>query len=229
MKQSEQIIRESKDKLQYLFNRLYLYEDEGAQRAFSAEIVKQVELINNAQRVVDKSRTFCDDAFKELVDFTVAWNEKYIPLYKQLISVYYAELETYQKQMFNTSWKDLDAIERIRSQYRNIQAKTSSQYYVVKGGYDIGDYYCIRDFVIGRTEENAIDYMIRALNTQGIQKVNKIMGQIHKYIGPVVAYNIAEDTDGISGIVAGEGGRVEIKTKISSGRVHAYIFNIKRI
>lgn len=229
MKQAEQIIRESKEKLQYIFTKLYLYDDEETQRAISANIAYQVELINNAQKIIDKSRTFCEGSLKELIDFTVAWNEKYIPLYTKLIDIYYKELETYQQQMFNTSWKDLDAIERIRSQYRNVMAKTSPTYYEVKGGYDFGDYYCIRDYVIGREQQNAIDYMVRSINSKGIQKVNDAMSKINRYVGHIKAYNLVEDTDGVSGIVVGEKGRVKVITDILNNKMYSYKFVIKSI
>lgn len=227
MKQSEQIIKESKDKITYLFN--CLYRDDTLQQNNIEEIIQCVNNINKAQSVIDKSYVYPENTPKEIISFTETWNDKYIPLYEELINIYYDVLESYQKELFNTSWKDLNQVERIRAQYKELIAMQNRNYYGIKKGFDFGDYYCIRDFILGRDRQNAIDYMKRDVRVKGIVKANNLMSSIKYKIGDIKDYSINEDTDGVSGIIIGNNGRAMLSTNINDNvtcRVFTYMFTI---
>lgn len=224
--QSEQKLKISKNRLTYLFNRLYLYDDELSQSRAIQDIMKCVVALNKAQSVVDRSYRYDSSAIPELIAFANAWNELYIPRYVELLDSYYAQLNSYNINLFNTSWKDTDQINLIRSQYALLRDKCCPDFYKDTPSDAAGDYFCIRDFIIGRDRDSAVDFMKRRVRSKGIFKVNSIMNKLHCLVGNVVDYSLVEDTDGISGIVIGEGKRAKLETRIYSfSTAYGYTFD----
>lgn len=224
--QSEQKIKISKDRLTYLFNRLYSYNDEQSQFCAIQDILKCVNSLNKAQRVVDKSYTYDSSAIPELIEFADAWNDLYIPRYVELLNSYYDQLDRYTYELYNTSWKDIDQINLIRSQYALLRDKCSLDFYKDTSCNDAGDYFCIHDFIVGRDRDNAIDFMKRRVRSKGIYKVNRIMRKLHYLIGDIKDYSLFEDTDGISGVVIGNDERAKLETRIYAfSTAYGYTFD----
>lgn len=234
MKTPESILKQGTEKISYLFSKLYKNDYDADAKYYISDIIKAVDKINAAQFVIDKAYAYPENTPKEIIEFLNTWNNKYIPLYESLINIYYDSLDSYQQELFGTSWKEVDKLKYIQSQYQDIQRKLSTTYYDGKKKLDtLGDFWCISTYVVGRNRQDAMDIMRRRIRISSIAKVRSLFEKLDKTIGYVSYWALQEDTDGISGIAIGEDNkRVRIFTHIndtSASTIFTCRFDIEKI